>query len=126
MERQGIEMPLADGTIYMDHAATTPVAPAVLELMLPYFSDLFGNPSSIYTLGRRSMQALDTATTVAAILGCVPRKSSSLVAAQKPTISPSRASPTRRAAVATTSSPPLSSITPCCIPASSLSAKATA
>ncbi|WIG58222.1 MAG: Cysteine desulfurase [Ktedonobacterales bacterium] len=66
-------MPLADGTIYMDHAATTPVAPAVLEHMLPYFSEQFGNPSSIYALGRRGMQALDAAhETVAALLGCRP------------------------------------------------------
>ena len=66
-------MPLPDGTIYMDHAATTPVAPAVVESMLPYFSQRFGNPSSIYRLGRESFAALDAAhETVAAILGCRP------------------------------------------------------
>ena len=66
-------MPLPDGTIYMDHAATTPVAPDVVESMLPYFSQQFGNPSSIYRLGRQSLAALDGAhETVAAILGCRP------------------------------------------------------
>lgn len=66
-------MALADGTIYLDHAATTPVAPEVLERMLPYFSDRFGNPSSIYGLGRRSLAALDEAhEAVAEVLDCRP------------------------------------------------------
>ncbi|HLZ24613.1 MAG TPA: IscS subfamily cysteine desulfurase [Ktedonobacterales bacterium] len=66
-------MPLPDGTIYLDHAATTPVAAEVLERMLPYFSQQFGNPSSIYGLGRRSLAALDEAhQTVADVLGCRP------------------------------------------------------
>lgn len=66
-------MPLTDGTIYLDHAATTPVAPEVLERMLPYFSEQFGNPSSIYGLGRRAAAALDEAhETVADVLGCRP------------------------------------------------------
>src|SRR5215469_1345556 len=43
------------------------------SIMLPYFSDLFGNPSSIYTLGRTSLEALDEAhATIAAALGCRP------------------------------------------------------
>jgi cysteine desulfurase len=66
-------MPLTDDTIYMDHAATTPVDPAVLAAMLPYFIDHFGNPSSIYRLGRQSFDALETAhETVARMLGCRP------------------------------------------------------
>ena len=66
-------MPLSDGTIYMDHAATTPVDLAVLAAMLPYFSEQFGNPSSIYRLGRQSYDALETAhETVARALGCRP------------------------------------------------------
>lgn len=66
-------MSLPDGTIYMDHAATTPTHPAVIERMLPYFGELFGNPSSVYTLGRRSMEALDSAhDSVAKLLNCRP------------------------------------------------------
>jgi cysteine desulfurase len=66
-------MPLPDGVIYMDHAATTPVDPVVLDAMLPYFTERFGNPSSVYRLGRQSLDALETAhETVARILGCRP------------------------------------------------------
>src|SRR5215510_1950396 len=50
----GSSMSLPDGVIYMDHAATTPLDPRVFERMRPYFSELFGNPSSIYGLGRKS------------------------------------------------------------------------
>ncbi|HZU08157.1 MAG TPA: cysteine desulfurase NifS [Chloroflexota bacterium] len=57
--------------IYLDHAATTPVRPEVVEAMLPYFTDRYGNPSSIYGLGREARQAIDRARdTVANILGC--------------------------------------------------------
>lgn len=66
-------MPLPDGTIYLDHAATTPMRPEVVERMTPYFSDLFGNPSSIYRLGRQSLAALDEAhDAVARGLNCRP------------------------------------------------------
>ena len=47
--------------IYVDHAATTPVAPEVLDAMLPYFSEFYGNPSSIHQLGRRANVALERA-----------------------------------------------------------------
>ena len=49
------------GTVYLDHAGTTPTDPAVLEAMLPYFSHLYGNPSSIHTVGQEARYALDTA-----------------------------------------------------------------
>lgn len=66
-------MPLPDGTIYMDHAATTPLDARVSAAMQPYFSEFFGNPSSIYRLGRRSLEALDTAhETVARLLNARP------------------------------------------------------
>ncbi len=45
----------------MDHAATTYTAPEVVEAMLPYFSENFGNPSSVYSIGERSKQAIDMA-----------------------------------------------------------------
>jgi len=47
--------------VYMDHAATTPAAPEVVEAMLPYFTERFGNPSSIYGIARESKAAVDTA-----------------------------------------------------------------
>jgi cysteine desulfurase len=64
---------LADDLIYLDHAATTPVDPAVLEAMLPYFSQQYGNPSSMYGLGQASRAALDQARLrCARVLGCDP------------------------------------------------------
>jgi cysteine desulfurase len=66
-------MPLPDGTRYFDHAATTPTDPRVVERMLPYFSSLFGNASSIYALGRKSLAALDEAhEEIALALNCRP------------------------------------------------------
>jgi cysteine desulfurase len=57
-------------TIYLDHAATTSVAPAVLDAMLPYFTTSYGNPSSSYELAREGRKALDLARdSVAEILG---------------------------------------------------------
>ncbi|MHC1579623.1 MAG: cysteine desulfurase NifS [Candidatus Alkanophagales archaeon] len=47
--------------VYMDYAATTPVAPEVLEEMLPYFSERFGNASSIHSFGREARRALEDA-----------------------------------------------------------------
>jgi cysteine desulfurase len=47
--------------IYMDYAATTYVKPEVLEEMLPYFTEHYGNPSSIYSLSRETRKAIDTA-----------------------------------------------------------------
>ncbi len=59
------------GLIYLDHAGTTPTAPPVLEAMLPYFSHLYGNPSSIHTVGQEARYALDGARErVARVLGC--------------------------------------------------------
>ena len=56
--------------IYLDHAATTPVRPEVLEAALPYFTSSFGNPSSIYTLAQEARKAIDESReTVARVLG---------------------------------------------------------
>ena len=48
-------------TIYMDYAATTYTKPEVLEEMLPYFTEIYGNPSSIYTMSRATKKAIDIA-----------------------------------------------------------------
>ncbi len=64
---------MPERTIYLDHAATTPLDPRVLEVMLPYFTTEYGNASSIYLLGRHAMQAIDSAREqVAEILHCRP------------------------------------------------------
>lgn len=47
--------------VYMDYAATTPTKPDVLEEMIPYFTEKFGNPSSIYSIARESKSAIDRA-----------------------------------------------------------------
>ena len=58
---------------YFDHAATTPVDPRVLQKMLPYFTENFGNPNSQHACGRRAAAALDEARdTVAALIGAKP------------------------------------------------------
>ena len=60
-------------SIYMDHAATTPVDPRVVEAMLPYFSEGYGNPSSIHAFGRDAHEATENARrTVADALGANP------------------------------------------------------
>ena len=57
--------------VYLDYAATTPVDPRVLETMLPYFRERFGNPSSVHRWGQRAEAAVETAReTIAGILGC--------------------------------------------------------
>jgi len=48
-------------TVYLDHSATTPVHPKVLEAMLPYYQDEYGNASSLHRLGRNARLALDQA-----------------------------------------------------------------
>ncbi|MBI4297421.1 MAG: aminotransferase class V-fold PLP-dependent enzyme, partial [Chloroflexi bacterium] len=61
---------MAKKATYLDHAATTPVHPKVMEAMLPFFSQSFGNPSSVYTLAQEARKALDQAReTVAQVLG---------------------------------------------------------
>jgi cysteine desulfurase len=54
--------------IYLDHHATTPVLPEVVEAMRPFWSDNFGNPSSAHTVGRKARQALEDARERIALL----------------------------------------------------------
>ena len=59
--------------VYLDHAATTPLGARVLDAMLPYLRDVWGNPSSIYLEGREARKALEAARrTVAECLGARP------------------------------------------------------
>lgn len=61
--------------IYVDNAATTKVAPEVLEAMLPYFTENYGNPSSIYQEGREAKAAIEKAREqVAAAIGAEPKE----------------------------------------------------
>ena len=61
--------------IYLDHAATTPVDQSVLSAMEPYFTQRFGNASSIYAAGREARAGLDwSRATIASILGCQARE----------------------------------------------------
>jgi cysteine desulfurase len=56
--------------IYLDHAATTPTRPEVVKAMLPFFTDAFGNPSSIYSYGQEAKGAVEEARTkVAELIG---------------------------------------------------------
>jgi cysteine desulfurase len=62
-------------TVYLDHAATTPLRPEALEAMLPFLTEQFGNPSSPHALGRRARAALDEAhERIAARLGADARE----------------------------------------------------
>ncbi len=56
--------------IYLDYAATTPTHPEVVKTMLPYFTEAFGNPSSIYSYGQEAKRAIEEARTkVASLIG---------------------------------------------------------
>src|SRR5690348_16642951 len=57
--------------IYLDNNATTRPAPEVVEAMLPYLTEWYGNPSSVYRFGQRSRQAIDEARSqLASLIGC--------------------------------------------------------
>ena len=61
--------------VYLDFNATTPVEPAVLDAMLPYFSAEFGNAASIHTFGQKARAAVETAREqVAAVIGARPQE----------------------------------------------------
>ncbi len=56
-----------DTPVYLDHSATTPVDPAVVAVMLPWWTTDFGNPSSVHHFGRRAKHALEEARTAIAV-----------------------------------------------------------
>ncbi len=61
--------------VYLDHAATTPVHPKVLEAMMPYFSGKFGNPSNLHDIGRETKNAVEEARAkAAALIGAKPEE----------------------------------------------------
>lgn len=61
--------------IYLDHSATTPLDPRVLDAMLPYLSGEFGNPSSLHREGRAAREAVETARAqVASLIGAEPEE----------------------------------------------------
>ncbi|HEV2884824.1 MAG TPA: aminotransferase class V-fold PLP-dependent enzyme, partial [Pyrinomonadaceae bacterium] len=56
--------------VYLDHSATTPVDPRVVQAMLPYLTEKFGNPSSVHFFGQEARAAVDRARReVAALIG---------------------------------------------------------
>ncbi len=78
--------------IYLDHAAATPVRPEVLEAMLPYFTQRFGNPSAVYDLGAEIKEVIEAhRAKVAQLIGGRPKGLFLLPPGPKPTTWPSRA-----------------------------------
>lgn len=61
--------------LYLDYAATTPTDPDVIAAMLPYFNDIFGNPSSLHTFGQEARRAMEEARErVASFIGALPEE----------------------------------------------------
>ncbi len=66
---------MAERFVYADNAATTSVSPAVLEAMMPYFGEVYGNPSSLHQAGVVAKRAITEAREkIASILGCKPNE----------------------------------------------------
>jgi len=66
---------LMTNPVYLDYAASTPVHPRVLDVMLPYFNEYYGNPSSVHHFGQLAEAGVDTAReTVAECIGCNPEE----------------------------------------------------
>ena len=61
--------------VYADNAATTAMSQVAIDAMLPYFNKVYGNPSSLHSVGQEAKEALEAArVTVAECLGCQPRE----------------------------------------------------
>src|SRR5256714_12735630 len=66
---------IPERSVYLDHDAPPGVLPVLLEAMLPYFTEKYGNPSSVHAWGRAAHQGLENARRqVAGVLGCRPRE----------------------------------------------------
>ena len=77
--------------IYLDHNATTPIAPQVLDAMLPYLTQHYGNPSSEHAFGRRARLAVEEARAhVASLIGAEADEIVFTLEGRRPTISHSR------------------------------------
>ena len=64
-------MSISRRTVYLDYSATTPTDPRVVEEMMPYFTEIYGNPSSAHQFGRRAERAIEDARElIAGILNC--------------------------------------------------------
>lgn len=62
-------------SIYLDHSASTPCDPRVVEAMMPYFSEVYGNSSSSHLFGRKAEAAIETArASIAKVLNCQPKE----------------------------------------------------
>ena len=77
--------------VYADNAATTKLSPAAKEAMLPYFDEIYGNPSTLYTLGQEAAEHLLACRTEIALP--TRARSCSLPAAARLTIRPSSPPP---------------------------------
>lgn len=116
---------MTDHIIYMDNAATTATRPEVLEAMLPYFTEHYGNPSSIHSVGRDARRAVEKARAqVAAALGAQPREIYFTAGGSESDNWAIRCASRRWPQRASTSSPARSSIMPSCIPASTWKSRA--
>ena len=100
-----------DAVIYMDNNATTRVAPEVLEAMMPYLTEFYGNPSSMHTFGGQVGTAIDGGPAARLPTCSAPnRRRSSLPAAARKAIRPPSSPPCRPIRKNGISSPPGSSI----------------
>lgn len=80
--------------VYVDNAATTPVSKPVLDAMLPFYTEYYGNPSSIYSVGREAKAPLEDARKRSPLVSVQKRvKSTLLPEAANRTTGQSRASP---------------------------------
>jgi cysteine sulfinate desulfinase/cysteine desulfurase-like protein len=68
---------LPQRSVYLDHAATTSVHPDVLDAMLPYFTERYGNPSSVHAWGRAAHQGLEGARERWSSLRAAPSRTTS-------------------------------------------------